>query len=1231
MNRILCLLFSLICLFPLLWGQNCDGTWETGFQRPGTLTQPRAMVFDETNGYLYVGDPEQFGGDPSIEKVGRWDGKNWEGLGDFVCTSCGSGTIRALELGAQGDLYIGGFFEGAIGANGVFVPSKNVIKWNASTGNFESLGFGVEAHQVYALSFWNDSLVVGGRITAAKNLNGDLAVNNIALFDENTQTWSAMGNGIESFNLVPDDNGDVLALARQWDGTLYVGGSFSKINGNTLVYSMASWTPSAGWAPMADGVRRINDTQTPATFVPAIVRDIAVDASTDNLYVVGDLGPFNAPGSGLAKFSWLTGNWNYPVGLGNKPAFTGRWQTFSIYFRPYTNEIYVGGNFNSQDADPFAPVPGEYIAWFDVSDDSWHSLGAGITGAIPGEAVTAISEGPGDRVYIGGNFNQVDTLKARFMASWDIDADPDSAWDILGQGLTGSCDEVFAIGPGNNFIGGRFQTLGGTAFSGLSYWNSLRWDSIASQVKAASYSPEVRGLIAIPDLGGVTIGAFDSLNFNHITIPAAGMGYRDLNTGSPQALATSLGGPGNFQTVFDAEPWNGEIVAAGNFTHIDGVPIQGLGIRDTNGTWSQLAMIGSGNVRDILNDGDSLLYIAGNFRTVNGISVDGIAVFDGTSWSALGQGFGFYNNVWALAKDSLTGEIAVGGGFFDAYQSNGSPLASAGLAFWDGIKWKTRGEVSAQITNPAQYAQVVRAITYAPDGTLYIGGEFSGVDNVSAKRVARYHPSTGWQAVGGGISGSDCSGYPVVNVLGYHDQELMVGGQFSRAGDNQAHGIAIFDQSIQTARLLPDTFFVSCDTTTVVGLPGFTNWQWSTGDTGDSAFVGPAYFDSLRNENGRVWVYATAELGGCILTDSIEVAFVGAGVDAILDFGSFEEGDSTYIYYTPAFDTDYIHVERSVWFLAFNKSLSSPTDTVAVQMPCPGNYRYIIRAETPGCYTSSYSSTYSVSYQRPINMGLDISSLAMIECELADVTANPGYTNYQWSTGATIAYAILDDSIMSGLDSLLVTLTADTAWNTLDEDYSCTFTDSIYAVRHVNFPSPVSQQYSYLLQGPNEVAFFKEFQEPVDQAIWEFGDGTDAMFFPQDQTIGSLYQTHTYPGPGTYRVRALADSKSCQGDYTMIEFDVIVGTSSISEKVGQEVAIIPHPNTGAFTLQFPRTQQGTLTLSILDLRGSTIYTESFLSFQGKDLEVELNDLNAGLYLLRVEINDQSFLQKLRIK
>ena len=509
-------------------------------------------------------------------------------MGDFQCTSCGNGSVEALVCDPAGNLYIGGFFEGVTDKSGIFTASKNVIKWNASTESFEPLGFGVEASSVYALAFRNDSLYVGGRITAAKNSGGDLPVNNIALYDVVAQSWSAMGQGIESFQLNSSDNGDVLTMTFAPGGELLVGGSFSKINGGTTVYSTAKWTPTGGWQALGDGIRYLLDIANPPPPTPGIVRQFVVDAANGTIYAVGSFGNFYAAGSGLAILSGTTtANWTYSTGLGNLPS-GGRWQTYAAHIDPQGQYLYVGGDFNSTDADPFAPVPGEYIARMNLSSQQWESLNGGITGALAGSEVMAI-QGFQDRIYVGGNFREVDERKCRYLASWG--GNYGTHWDILGDGLTEACDEIFKISFAGILIGGNFSCLSGRETPANAFGiPGNQW--AASNRFAANGYPAVIHDILSDSLGSLYVGAYDSVNTLAGGMQlAAGIMQSDF-IGINTPLATSLGGPGNFQTIYAVARWQGAVVMGGTFTSVDGVPANGLAIRDMNGTWTELANIG---------------------------------------------------------------------------------------------------------------------------------------------------------------------------------------------------------------------------------------------------------------------------------------------------------------------------------------------------------------------------------------------------------------------------------------------------------------------------------------------------------------------------------------------------------------------------------------------------------------------------------------------------------------
>lgn len=72
----------------------------------------------------------------------------------------------------------------------------------------------------------------------------------------------------------------------------------------------------------------------------------------------------------------------------------------------------------------------------------------------------------------------------------------------------------------------------------------------------------------------------------------------------------------------------------------------------------------------------------------------------------------------------------------------------------------------------------VNALVEAPDGSLYVGGDFSLCGEVSANNIARFDPSTQLWAVLGNSQANGVNG--PVETLALHDDALFVGGAFSQ-------------------------------------------------------------------------------------------------------------------------------------------------------------------------------------------------------------------------------------------------------------------------------------------------------------------------------------------------------------------------------------------------------------------------------------------------------------------
>ena len=161
-----------------------------------------------------------------------------------------------------------------------------------------------------------------------------------------------------------------------------------------------------------------------------------------------------------------------------------------------------------------------------------------------------------------------------------------------------------------------------------------------------------------------------------------------------------------------------------------------------------------GPVYESVEDNAGNLYIAGDFTAINGSRVNGIAMWDGVAWSALGTGVD--GDISDMAVDS-NGNLYIAGTFSQAGRQ-----AVSNVAVWDGSAWSGLG---TGVDNAAY------VILIDDTDQVYVGGRFSTAGGSPAERVALWQDGA-WSALGAGPEDD------VSSLLFNPEGELLAGGAF---------------------------------------------------------------------------------------------------------------------------------------------------------------------------------------------------------------------------------------------------------------------------------------------------------------------------------------------------------------------------------------------------------------------------------------------------------------------
>ena len=337
--------------------------------------------------------------------------------------------------------------------------------------------------------------------------------------------------------------------------------------------------------------------------------------------------------------------------------------------------LYVGGAFTDAGGDPNA----DYIAAW--TGAAWKALGASPLNG----GVSSIAYRNG-KVYAGGVFtNAGGNPNADFLAVWD-----GTRWGTVcnasGSAINGTVFALQIIGS-TLYVGGAFANGAGIASADYLLACDLDTGAARSTVNAdGDISGSVYALTA--DSRGVLYAGGGFTNLDHIAA-ADDVAYLDAAGWHAMGSGTGPGGGAVDSFVRSLGARGTDVFVGTDSVNVAGIPQADHVARWNGSAWSALGSGSSGtdgwfpasvSIYAITTT-PSRVVAGGTFQNAGGDArADGIASFDGTSWSSVGS-----NGAGDGALNATTNALAVfadrlyaGGNFTNA---GGDPLARSVASF----------------------------------------------------------------------------------------------------------------------------------------------------------------------------------------------------------------------------------------------------------------------------------------------------------------------------------------------------------------------------------------------------------------------------------------------------------------------------------------------------------------------------------------------------------------------
>ena len=154
----------------------------------------------------------------------------------------------------------------------------------------------------------------------------------------------------------------------------------------------------------------------------------------------------------------------------------------------------------------------------------------------------------------------------------------------------------------------------------------------------------------------------------------------------------------------------------------------------------------------------------------------------------------------------------------------------------------------------------------------------------------------------------------------------------------------------------------------------------------------------------------------------------------------------------------------------------------------------------------------------------------------------------------------------------------------------------------------------------NEVFF-------ADSYVWQLNP-SDAGLITENGNECTIDWTDYWEGTVNLSVKAVNDCG--ESDFSE-SLEIFVILTDINENLVREISVFPNPNNGEFILSFGGNQAETIDIKVLDNLGKVVYESSDIFPDENKLELNLKNLDTGIYFILINSENGILNEKIIIK